>query len=126
MNELIALLQTAADSTLGGEIGRDVGLFVGSWAIVALGIANKYVTAGALKLLEALNTKVSGAIKSGIAAVFAAALVWASQTFNIPFVSTDIEQLPFILTSVLTWGLSMGYHDFVKALLEKFLPKPTA
>lgn len=118
---LIAIQQSPVDS-LANAIGTDIGVFAGAWALVGLGAVVKFGTTAALKVLERFGTLPDTA-KAGIALVFSVAITFVSQTWNIPFVSTDINDLPVIFSSVSIWGLSMGWHGFVKTLLERYSPK---
>lgn len=125
MNELVALLQTAADSALAGEIGTDVALFASSWALFAFGLVNKFLTDGAIWVLNKVKT-LNAALQSGVALVFAFGLNYAISHFNLPLVSADLQQLPLIFSTLATWGLSMGYHGFIKKVIVANLPKTTA
>jgi uncharacterized membrane protein (DUF441 family) len=116
------MIQTPIDS-VAVQIGTDIGSHAAIYIALLLGVLNKYITGFALKLIEA-KAKLPSSIQSIIALGFASLVTYLAG-LGVPFVSDKLEDLPVILTGGLAWGMSMGYHSLVKAVLKDVSPVKT-
>lgn len=103
--------------SVAAQIGSEVGMTFGMYLAIGLGFLNKFITSGALKVLE-MKFKLPSTVQAAIAWVFAQGVVFASTVLNIPVVSSNIDELPLIGTGLLVWAVSMGWHGLAKALLK--------
>jgi len=103
--------------SVAAQIGADIGMTLGMYIAIGLGFLNKFITSGAVKVLE-LKFKLPSTAQAMIAWAFAQGVVIASAKLSIPIVSANLDQLPLIGTGLLVWAVSMGWHGLAKALLK--------
>ena len=109
------LLQTAADSTLAGDIGSVLGNQVTYYVLAGLGLLTKLITSLIGKVLPIFDAQ-SDTVKAVIALVFAEAITFLNWKVGFQL-SPDITLLGVTLAGVATWGVSMGW-----GWLAKFIP----